>query len=57
MPRNDPRWLRRNALTALGNVGAADDPRVAETWIDSDDPMLAETAAWALERIAVRAAG
>ena len=25
VPRNDPRWLRRNALTALGNVGAADD--------------------------------
>ena len=27
VPRNDPRWLRRNALTALGNVGGADDRR------------------------------
>ena len=26
VPRNDPRWLRRNALVALGNVGD-DEPR------------------------------
>ena len=55
MPRNDPRWLRRNALYALGNVGAADDLPLAEAWVGSDDPMLAETAAWAVERIAERA--
>ena len=27
VPRNDPRWLRRNALVALGNVGRAGDER------------------------------
>ena len=29
VPRNDPRWLRRNALVALGNVGE-DEPRTRD---------------------------
>jgi epoxyqueuosine reductase len=55
VPRNDPRWLRRNALTALGNTAASDALPLAEEWAASDDPMLAETATWAIERIAERA--
>ena len=30
VPKNDPRWLRRNALVALGNVGRRGDERHAE---------------------------
>ena len=29
VPRNDPRWLRRNALVALGNTGRPGDERAA----------------------------
>ena len=56
VPRNDPRWLRRNALVAAGNVGSAELAPVVERYLDDDDPMLAETAEWALERIAERTA-
>jgi epoxyqueuosine reductase len=52
VPRNDPRYLRRNALVALGN---ARDPRtrdLAEAYAEGDDPLLREHAEWALERIA-----
>jgi epoxyqueuosine reductase len=51
VPRNDPRWLRRNALVAAGNAG---DPSLAPTLerhADGEDPMLAEHAQWALERL------
>jgi epoxyqueuosine reductase len=51
VPRNDPRYLRRNALVALGNTG---DPRtrsVARRYAESDDPLLREHAEWALERL------
>jgi len=54
VPRNAPRWLRRNALVALGNVGRPEDARAAESFVGGEDPMLAETAAWALERLAAR---
>ena len=40
----DPRYLRRNALVALGNVGDAEDPATVAAvarWVDSDDPLLA----------------
>jgi len=50
VPRNDPRWLRRNALVALGNVGEA-EPRtrdVLERYADGEDELLAEHARWAL---------
>ena len=50
----DPRWLRRNALVVLGNVGEGDDPRTAATlarYRHAGDEMLAEHARWASERL------
>ena len=56
VPRNDPRWLRRNALVAAGNVGsAALLPRVGR-YADDPDPILRDAAEWALARIAERQA-
>jgi epoxyqueuosine reductase len=49
VPRNDPRYLRRNALVALGNAGG--DPSLAEPFAKGDDPLLREHAEWALERL------
>jgi epoxyqueuosine reductase len=46
----DPRYLRRNALVALGNVGDGGDPATAAAlshWADGDDALLAEHARWA----------
>jgi epoxyqueuosine reductase len=54
VPRNDARFLRRNALVALGNTGGGGDRGVLERFAADDDPLLAETAAWALERVAAR---
>ena len=55
VPRNDARWLRRNALVALGNIGDADDlSLLVAAYADGDDAVLRETAAWALERIVER---
>lgn len=50
----DPRWVRRNALVALGNVGDPRDRRVVEVLaavLRSDDDVLAAHAAWALRRL------
>jgi epoxyqueuosine reductase len=48
VPRNDPRYLRRNALVALGNgAGAVESAR---PYAESDDPLLREHAEWALRR-------
>jgi len=54
VPRNDARWLRRNALVALGNTGTAEDAALAEPYAAGEDDMLAETAGWALARIGER---
>jgi epoxyqueuosine reductase len=54
VPRKDPRWLRRNALIAAGNVGTEAVRPIVEAYAESDDPILRETATWALERIAGR---
>jgi epoxyqueuosine reductase len=54
VPRNDPRWLRRNAAVALGNVGAAEHVPALERVAAGDDDLVAEHARWALERIASR---
>jgi epoxyqueuosine reductase len=54
----DPRWLRRNALVVLGNVGDATDRRTADVlsrYRDGDDAVLAEHARWASARLGVRA--
>ena len=54
VPRNDPRWLRRNALVAAGNVGGAELLPVVERYVEDDDEMLSETARWAVARMAER---
>src|SRR5262245_32478027 len=54
VPRNDPRWLRRNALVAAGNVGTTEIVPFVEAYEADDDPVLRETAAWALRRITAR---
>ena len=54
VPRNDPRYLRRNALVALGNSGGEEHRPLAERYAASDDAMLREHAEWALTRLAQR---
>jgi epoxyqueuosine reductase len=56
VPRNDPRYLRRNALVALGNVGRPEDAALAERHAQGDDPLIREHAEWALRRLAEREA-
>ena len=51
VPRNDPRYLRRNALIALGNTGGEDSVGVLAGFAGHRDPMLREHAAWALEQV------
>ena len=55
VPRNDPRYLRRNALVALGNGRDPGLRDLAERYAESDDPLLREHAEWALDRIGERA--
>ena len=55
VPRNDARWLRRNALVALGNTGGPEHAGVLERYAADDDEMIAEHAAWALARVRERA--
>jgi epoxyqueuosine reductase len=50
-PRNDPRYLRRNALIAAGNSGEPALVPAVERWAESDDGLLREHAEWALERL------
>jgi epoxyqueuosine reductase len=50
-PRNDPRYLRRNALIAAGNSGEVALVPAVEHWRESDDDLLREHAEWALERL------
>ncbi|HET8652571.1 MAG TPA: tRNA epoxyqueuosine(34) reductase QueG [Gaiellaceae bacterium] len=54
VPRNDPRYLRRNALVALGNAGEAEHRPLAQHYAESDDELLREHAEWALSRLAAR---
>ena len=56
VPRNDARWLRRNALVAAGNVGTPELVPAVERYVGDDDPILHETAVWALERLLERVA-
>jgi epoxyqueuosine reductase len=50
-PRNDPRYLRRNALIAAGNSREAALVPAVERWRETDDELLREHAEWALERL------
>jgi epoxyqueuosine reductase len=57
VPRRQARYLRRNALVALGNVGDPADPevrRVVRSARSSDDEMVARHADWAAQRLADR---
>jgi len=54
IPRRQARYLRRNALVVLGNVGDGRAPAVAralEAALRSDDPLLRGHAAWAAVRL------
>jgi epoxyqueuosine reductase len=58
VPRRDPRYLRRNALVALGNAADPHDESVAthlRALAGGDDELLAEHAEWALDRLDARA--
>jgi epoxyqueuosine reductase len=54
VPRNDARYLRRNALVALGNVGRPEDKGLAEPFLDAGDELLREHALWAVAQIEER---
>lgn len=51
VPRRDPRYLRRNALVALGNAGGPEHRALLERYARDPDPLLAEHASWALARL------
>jgi epoxyqueuosine reductase len=51
VPGHDARWLRRNALVALGNAGGPEHTALLERYAEGDDELLAEHAEWALARI------
>jgi epoxyqueuosine reductase len=51
VPRNDPRYLKRNAAVALGNTGGPEHESVLERLAASDDELLREHAGWGLERL------
>lgn len=48
IPRRDPRFLRRNALVALGNSGGDDAVTVAAGYLGHPDWLLRAHAAWAM---------
>jgi epoxyqueuosine reductase len=50
-PRNDPRYLRRNALVAAGNSGEAALADAVRPYAESEDELLAEQAEWTLARL------
>ncbi len=54
VPRNDPRYLRRNALVALGNVGGPEHRPAAERATEDPDELVREHAEWALARLDAR---
>jgi epoxyqueuosine reductase len=54
VPRNDGRWLRRNALVAAGNVGGRSERGAVEPYAAHEDEMLREHAVWALARLEER---
>jgi len=57
VPKNDPLYLRRNALVALGNSGGSEHARLVERYADDPDPLLREHALWALARLGSGHAG
>ena len=57
VPKNDARYLRRNALVALGNTGGPEDLALAEPFLDDEDELLREQGQWTVTRIEERHAG
>jgi epoxyqueuosine reductase len=55
VPRNDARWLRRNALVAVGNVGDGSSGELAAAYLEDGEPAVRRAAERAVERIASRA--
>jgi epoxyqueuosine reductase len=53
VPRNDARYLKRNALVALGNTGGREHLEALDGF--DDDELLCREAAWARSRIEARA--
>jgi epoxyqueuosine reductase len=54
VPERSPRYLRRNALVVLGNVGDPGDSavvHVVERYLDDTDELLRSHAAWAARRL------
>ena len=51
VPRRQPRYLRRNALVALGNAGGPGAALIAAGYVGHPDWMLRLHAAWALGRL------
>jgi len=54
IPQRDVRYVRRNALVVLGNVGDGRDPAVAElleAHLTHPDPLLRAHAVWAARRL------
>jgi epoxyqueuosine reductase len=56
VPRNDGRYLQRNALIALGNTGTEDHLAFVERLSAGDDEIQSGLAEWASERIRSRRA-
>jgi len=54
VPANEARWLRRNALVAIGNVGSAADAPLVEPFLDGDDPVLRTVARRAADQVEER---
>ena len=50
-PRNDPRYLRRNALVAAGNSGEVALAEAVRPYAEGEDELLAQQAEWALARL------
>ena len=55
VPRNDARWLRRNALVALGNVGTPEQLPLARRHAEGADSLLTAVAARAVARLEAKA--
>jgi epoxyqueuosine reductase len=55
VPKNDGRYLKRNALVAAGNVGGAAERDAVADYAACGDDLLEEHARWALEEIDARA--
>lgn len=51
VPRRRARYLRRNALVALGNAGGGEAVSIAAGYLGHPDPLLRLHAAWALGRL------